>query len=1242
MVLSRTTENGDRQGGMPKPKAPACHGGRQAVCRGTAWRRYAWPCHPLQTIGFPIVGGCLGQLGRLILAGVLLTVTAATALSKPVEGESPRRCKLPAEWVDAFHWRCIGPAVMGGRITALAVYEQDPTIWWVATASGGLLKTTNNGTTFEHQFDHENTVSIGDVAVAPSDPNIVWVGTGEANPRNSVSWGDGVYKSADGGKTWQHCGLHHTFQIGRIAIHPTNPDIVYVGALGRLWGANPQRGLFRTIDGGKNWQQVLYLDERTGVADVQLNPADPKTLLVATYERQRDEFDGNDPAKKWGPGGGLFRSTDGGDTWVKITKGLPSCALGRMGIDHYRKDPNVVYLVLESERIGQEPRNAPFMGITAENADAGARITAVTPGGPAAQAGLQPGDIVLAVNNVTVHSYNNLIDQIHKYVAGNTVEVEVSRERKGLVVEVKFSPRPPNTDGSASFGTFLGGQQGNLQQRQGPQGHEFGGVYKSTDAGCSWFRVNSVNPRPMYFSQIAVDPSDEKYLWVLGMMLHRSQDGGQTFTPDGAPDDVHVDHHALWIDPRDGRHLILGGDGGVYVTYDRGQHWTHLAQAAIGQFYHVSVDPRPNYRVYGGLQDNGTWGGPQRVRYADGPRNSDWSFLNGGDGFVCRVDSSDPDQVYFEMQFGGMGSYNLRTGASRHMRPPGTGQGYHFNWKTPFILSHHNPGIHYSAGNYVFRSLNQGGVLKKISPELARTDRGTATALAESPLEADLLYAGTDDGALWVTHNGGQRWTELIEFPAPTSKLFQKLTAGLGKWRSTMRGSLLETLRVSDADGDGKIQPGEFPPHLAFEAPNVDLDGDGVVDEQELEALAALVAQEEALSGLPANVALDTALKPQQPASEEPITPAEPGAGEALELPPDFVGPPWIVKIEGPPWPTEAEPTIAEQAENPPQTSVTPLSPPETAAPGKAAAAPPPWSPQHHPMPARPGPLLERLPGPRWVSSIEPSRHVANRVYVTFDGHRSDDDDPYVFVSEDRGTTWRSIRGNLPLPSDTGQGAGTTRVLREDLHNPNLLYLGTEFGLWVTLDRGVNWTRLHGNLPTVAVHEIAQHPTSGEIILATHGRSIWILDVTPLRQMNEESLGGSVYLFEPNDAIHWRRLPDRSASGGYVGENPPTAAEIYYYLKGDVERLHLRFVDGTGNPVRELEPSNKLGLHRVLWDLRTLGGQGSDGPAPGHLGALVPAGVYWVVLTADEYTITQQLRVEADPEYPEYHPWESE
>jgi photosystem II stability/assembly factor-like uncharacterized protein len=267
----------------------------------------------------------------------------------PTEGSAEGT--LPASWVQAFKWRCIGPANMGGRITAISVFEADPTTYWVATASGGLLKTVNAGITFEHQFDKEATVSIGAVAVAPSDRNSVWVGTGENNPRNSVSYGDGVYKSTDGGEHWKNVGLKKSFQIGALAVHPTNPDVVYVGALGRLYGPHEERGLFKTTDGGKTWQKILYVDERTGIIDLRIHPTEPDTLLVAAYERQRDIYDTNDPIKKWGPGGGLYKTTDGGKTFHKLTRGLPTCALGRIGLDYYRKDPNVVFALIESENI---------------------------------------------------------------------------------------------------------------------------------------------------------------------------------------------------------------------------------------------------------------------------------------------------------------------------------------------------------------------------------------------------------------------------------------------------------------------------------------------------------------------------------------------------------------------------------------------------------------------------------------------------------------------------------------------------------------------------------------------------------------------------------------------------------------------------------------------------------------------------------------------------------------------------
>ncbi|MCS6859802.1 MAG: PDZ domain-containing protein [Abditibacteriales bacterium] len=1108
---------------------------------------------------------------------------------------------LPVEWTKNLRWRCIGPASMGGRITSIAVYEADPSIYWVGTASGGLLKTTNNGVTFEHQFDREATVSIGAVAVAQSDPNIVWVGTGENNPRNSVSWGDGVYKSTDGGKTWKNMGLRGAFQTGDIVIHPTDPNIVYVGALGRLWGPNKERGLYKTTDGGQTWQQVLYVNDKTGVIDIAMKPDDPDTLLVAMWERQRDGFDSHrgdpplqdgydayDPIKKWGPGSGLYRTTDGGKTWQKITQGLPSSHLGRIGLDWYRKDPKVVYAIVDCQKIGMgTPPSRVYMGIVGDDAEGGAKLSEITPNSPAAKAGLKVGDLITAVDGKPLKNYNELVEMIRSKKAGDKLKLTITREGKSVEITVTLEDRPLSqaqgggrpplfgllgavardeegggvrlgrifSDGNAEraglmeddvikevekrpvkdmqalteelsklrpgdrvtltvlrgektqqlrlrleergvsgpggasrtrpWAFMYGGQQPNVQDQQGPNSHEYGGVYRSDDAGVTWKRVNSLNPRPMYFSKIRVDPSDDKYVYVLGVSLYRSRDGGKTFTADGNSR-VHPDQHALWINPKDGRHMIVGTDGGFYVTYDRMTTWDHLNHAALGQFYHVAVDTRQPYRVVGGLQDNGTWMGPSRSLSSSGTINEDWFVIGGGDGFVCRVDPTDPDLVYYESQDGNMQRRNLRTGAWASIRPrPVPGKRFRFNWNTPFILSHHNPSIFYCAGNYVFRSVKRGDDLRIISPEIARTGRGTATALAESPRNPDVLWVGTDDGNLWVTQDGGQKWT---------------------------------------------------------------------------------------------NVA-------------------------------DKVG----------------------------------------------------------------------LPGPRWVASIEPSRFVEGRCYVAFDGHRSDDDEPYVFVTEDFGKTWKSLRANLPT--------GSTRVLREDVKNQNLLFVGTEFAAFVSLNRGAYWTRLNNNLPTVAVHEFAIHPTAGEVAIATHGRSVWILDITPLRGMTKDALTAPAALYEPNTVIRWRREPTRVSMYGnghrrYFGENPPNGAQIFYSIHQKAEKASLKILDHEGKVVRELPAQTAPGLHVATWDLsrtpqRPAGGGGRGGgarpegatspqgatgaagatppplegsgetPTPpsqgrgggfGGLGGFarpVPAGLYRVVLTVDGKEYTQTLRIENDPVVPE-------
>ena len=991
---------------------------------------------------------------------------------------------MPESWAKQFTWRSIGPASMGGRITAISVFEADPTTYWVATASGGLVKTINNGMTFEHQFDKEATVSIGDVCVAPSDKNIVWVGTGESNPRNSVSYGDGVYKSIDGGKTWKHMGLKKSFQIGKILIHPTNPDIVYVGALGRLYGPNEERGLFKTTDGGKTWEKAFYIDDKTGVIDARMHPTNPEIIYVAMWERLRDGYDSwpgagvpdgydaYDPVKKWGPGAGIYKSVDSGKSFKKLTNGLPTNNMGRIGIDLYRKNPDTLFAVVDCEKIGMgtAPKNSAFTGLVGEDVEGedGAKVLRVLPSSPAETAGVKTDDIIKKMGDKAIKTYDDVLAVTRNAKPSDKVTLQIKRGEKLDSIELTYAERPVGKGGGGGGGgggfggpgggtatrpysANYGGQAPNVQEQQGPDSFQYGGVYKSTDGGETWKRINSVNPRPMYFSQIRVDPSDEKNLYLMGVSHYISRDGGRTFQT--APRGTHDDKHALWIDPRDGRHQIIGTDGGFYSTYDSGRNWEHHNNMAFGQFYHVAVCNKKPYWVYGGLQDNGCWGLPSVGLHGGGPINEDVISLNGGDGYVCRVDPEDSDQVYAESQNGGMVRYNLRTGERASIQPgrqgrQGGGGGggggaagaprYRFNWNTPYILSSANSHILYSAGNVVFKSVNKGDNAQVISPEITRTKHGSATALAESPLNPELLYVGTDDGYLWITKNGGKDWTNITE----------------------------------------KI-------------------------------------------GL-----------------KQPI----------------------------------------------------------------------------------------------WVATIETSRFAEGRAYVSFDAHRLDDDNPYVYMTDDFGQTWKPIIGNLPV--------GSTRCLREDIKNPNLLFCGTEFALYASLDRGATWTKINNNLPTVAVHEVAIHPTAGEIVAATHGRSLWILDITPLRQMASEKIKDDPMLYKPNTVTRWQPQPTRANSNNrFAGQNPAPGAHVYYSLAKKATKVSFEFQDIDGKKLGEMTGSTEPGLHKVTWNtsMRPEGGGmgggfggGGGGRQGGGFGAQVPAGAYRVVMVVDDKTLTQSFAIEGE------------
>jgi len=597
-------------------------------------------------------------------------------------GSAQTTTKVDPALLGGLRWRSIGPANTGGRIDDLAVARVpgQPDTIYVATASGGVFKSTNQGTSWTPVFDQVDAMmSIGDIAVAPSDPNVVWAGTGEANNRQSSSWGDGVYRSLDAGRTWKASGLADTRHIGRIVIHPTNPDVVFVAAVGHLWGSNSERGVFKTTDGGRSWKQVLYVDDHTGATDIVIDPQDPQTLFAAMYQRQRKAWGFNGG----GPGSGIFRSRDGGSTWTRLLDGLPRGDMGRIGLDIFHADPRVIFAVVEA--------------------------------------------------------------------AGRD-----------------------------------------------------SGVYRSADRGETWQAWSTTNPRPMYYSQIRADPKDATRVYLLGSNrgFYISNDGGRTFADVFST--IHSEDHALWIDPDDTNHLIVGGDGGVSISWDRGQTWLFRDNLPIGQFYEISADMQDPYVICGGLQDNGHWCVPSATRNRNGISNHDAFNIGSGDGFYARLDPTDPRTAVIESQDGRANRVNLATlerqAISPIVRRPATGlagasrgtviptERERWNWDTPIVMSHFDPKTLYMGSNRVFTSADRGVAWKAISPDLtADIDRealqmmgarvperalsrhdgqssfSTLTTIGESPLDPKLLYTGSDDGRLNVTRDGGKKWTALNE-----------------------------------------------------------------------------------------------------------------------------------------------------------------------------------------------------------------------------------------------------------------------------------------------------------------------------------------------------------------------------------------------------------------------------------------------------------------------------------------------
>jgi len=579
-------------------------------------------------------------------------------------------------------WQFIGPTNISGRMTDIAVCSPKGKYYtiYAATASGGLWKTENEGITWEPIFENEPSAAFGDIAIAPSDQNIIWAGTGEQNIFRSSNCGAGVFKSLDGGKTWQHMGLENTLTIARIIIHPKNPDIVYIAASGHEWTNNPERGVYKTTDGGKTWQKILYINERTGATDLVMDPSDPNILYAATWQRIRKKW--NDPRnEKDYTGSGIYKTTDGGETWHQINTGLPEAKYrGRIGIDLCASKPNVIYAFIDNYEIARE-------------------------------------------------SYGGETD---------------------------------------SYGRPKGGVIRGAT------------VFRSNDSGESWTRVSEYNKYMeglsgtygWVFGQIKVDPVDENKIYVMGLFLNVSEDGGKTYrTLNG----MHMDHHGLWIDPENTDYLVNVNDGGLAISYDGGENWrTFYNNFPVVQFFNVGYDMDTPFHVYGSVQDHGSYRGV--VDLSNG-RNSipatKWENVPGGEGSCHAIDPTDPDIVYSAGFYGHITRSDLKTGKRKNIYPKiKKGQPkLRGQWLAPFIISPHNPRIIYFGTQYLYRSLNRGDKWERLSMDMTYNDPKkagdipyqTIFSISESPLKFGLIYVGTDDGRVWLTKDSGEQWKEITK-----------------------------------------------------------------------------------------------------------------------------------------------------------------------------------------------------------------------------------------------------------------------------------------------------------------------------------------------------------------------------------------------------------------------------------------------------------------------------------------------
>ena len=603
----------------------------------------------------------------ILLIALFIFSSNAYSQKKKKEKSNP----LDETSVSALKWREVGPALTSGRISDLAVNPDNPFEYYVAVASGGVWKTSNWGVDYTPIFDSQSSYSIGCVTIDPNNSNVIWVGTGENNNQRSVAYGDGVYKSVDGGKSWKNMGLKNSEHIGNIIVHPENSDVVYVSAYGPLWSKGGDRGIYKSEDGGVSWDKILFIDEHTGFNEIHMDPRNPEVLYAASHQRRRHVY----TYVGGGPGSGLHKSTDGGKTWKKINKGLPGVEIGRIGMDISDANPEIIYAIVEAS------------------------------------------------------------------------------ERKG-------------------------------------------GFYKSTNRGETWVKQSGKVTSGNYYQEIFADPVDQDVVYIMDTWMSVTHDGGKSFKNVGE-DYKHVDNHAMWINPNNNSHWLIGCDGGIYETFDSGKKWDFKKNLPVTQFYKVAVDnAEPFYNIYGGTQDNFSIGGPSRVNNSHGISNQDWFITHGGDGFESQIDPENPNIVYAQSQYGWLVRFDKLSGEEVGIKPIARkGElDYKWNWDAPLAVSKHKSGRLYFAANKVFRSDDYGNSWNVISDDLSRQidrnklkvyDRvlsidavakngstspyGTIVALSESPIDENLIVIGTDDGLIQITEDSGNTWKRIDNIPgAPT------------------------------------------------------------------------------------------------------------------------------------------------------------------------------------------------------------------------------------------------------------------------------------------------------------------------------------------------------------------------------------------------------------------------------------------------------------------------------------------